>query len=46
MLIANGPMGRMRRPEESASAAHFLTSDDSCFVNGTELYVDGGMAQV
>jgi NAD(P)-dependent dehydrogenase (short-subunit alcohol dehydrogenase family) len=33
-------------PEEVAKAAVFLASEDSSFINGTELFVDGGMAQV
>jgi len=40
------PLGRMGRPEELASAALFLASDESSFITGTELSVDGGMAQV
>lgn len=46
MLVSQIPLGRMGRPEEIASAALFLASDESSFVNGIELYVDGGMAQV
>lgn len=46
MLIAQTPLGRMGRPEEIAAAALFLASDESRFVNGIELFVDGGMAQV
>ena len=40
------PMGRMGRPDEVANAAVFLASDDSSYVTGIELFVDGGMAQV
>jgi len=40
------PMGRMGQPEEVAKAALFLASDDSSFVTGIELFVDGGRAQV
>ncbi|PWC54471.1 SDR family NAD(P)-dependent oxidoreductase [Azospirillum sp. TSA6c] len=40
------PLGRMGRAEEVASAALFLASDQSSFITGAELPVDGGMAQV
>lgn len=40
------PAGRMGTPDEIAKAVVFLASDDSSFVNGVELFVDGGMAQV
>lgn len=40
------PMGRLGRPEELASAAMFLASDESSFMTGAELCIDGGMAQV
>lgn len=38
--------GRMARPEETASAALFVASDKRFFVNGSELFVDGGSAQI
>ena len=45
-LVAGVPMGRMGQPDEIAKAAVFLASDDSSFVTGIELFVDGGMAQI
>jgi NAD(P)-dependent dehydrogenase (short-subunit alcohol dehydrogenase family) len=39
-------MGRFGVPDEIATAAVFLASDDSTFVMGTELFVDGGAAQI
>ncbi|RBP09141.1 NAD(P)-dependent dehydrogenase (short-subunit alcohol dehydrogenase family) [Roseiarcus fermentans] len=40
------PLGRIGRDEEVAKAVAFLASDDSSFVNGSELFVDGGLAQL
>src|SRR5262249_26464932 len=45
-LAAQVPAGRIGDPREIGRAAVFLASDDSSFVNGTELFVDGGMAQI
>jgi NAD(P)-dependent dehydrogenase (short-subunit alcohol dehydrogenase family) len=40
------PMGRVGEAEEIAKAALFLATDDSSFINGAEIFADGGMAQV
>src|ERR1700739_2580418 len=40
------PRGKMGRPEEIAAVALFLASDDSSFVNGVELSVDGGLSAI
>jgi NAD(P)-dependent dehydrogenase (short-subunit alcohol dehydrogenase family) len=45
-MVSTIPMGRIGEPDEIAKAALFLASDDSSFVTGIELFVDGGRAQV
>ncbi|WP_154379940.1 SDR family oxidoreductase [Duganella guangzhouensis] len=45
-LASQVPLGRVGEPDEVAKAVVFLASDDASFVNGTELFVDGGLAQV
>ena len=45
-IAATIPMGRMGEPDEVAKAALFLASDDSSFITGIELFVDGGRAQI
>lgn len=45
-IISTIPLSRMGRPEEVANAALFLASDESSYIAGAEICVDGGMTQV
>lgn len=44
-IVSLIPLGRIGQPAEVASAVSFLASEDSSFVNGSELFTDGGMRQ-
>jgi NAD(P)-dependent dehydrogenase (short-subunit alcohol dehydrogenase family) len=45
-LASQVPLGRVSEPKEIVKAIVFLASDDASFINGTELFADGGLAQV
>jgi NAD(P)-dependent dehydrogenase (short-subunit alcohol dehydrogenase family) len=45
-IVSTIPMGRMGEPDEIAKVALFLASDDSSFITGIELFVDGGRGQI
>jgi NAD(P)-dependent dehydrogenase (short-subunit alcohol dehydrogenase family) len=45
-LLSTIPLGRIGNPDEVAKAVAFLASDDSSYITGIELFVDGGIAQI
>src|ERR1700751_834743 len=46
MVASAIPLGRFGQPDEVANAVVFLASDDSSYITGTELFIDGGFAQI
>ena len=46
MLVGKVPVGRFGQADEIAKAALFLASDDSSYILGVDLVVDGGMASI
>ena len=46
MLVSAVPVKRMGEPEEVARAVLFLASEEASFINGVELYVDGGTLEL
>ena len=45
-MASTVPLGRVGDPNEVAGVASFLASSDASFIAGTELFVDGGQAQI
>ena len=45
-MVASVPLGRLGAPDDLGKAAVFLASDDSAYVTGIELFVDGGVVQI
>ena len=46
VIASNVPLGKFGTADEIAKAVVFLASDDTSYITGTELFVDGGVAQV
>jgi NAD(P)-dependent dehydrogenase (short-subunit alcohol dehydrogenase family) len=46
LLAGQAPLERVGNPDETAAVALFLASDESSFMTGSEVFVDGGLAQV
>ena len=46
MISTAIPLGRLGKPDEIGAAVVFLASDDASYITGTELFIDGGFAQV
>lgn len=46
MLAAEVPLGRLGEPDEVGKTVVFLASDEASFINGAEIFVDGGLAQI
>ena len=44
--VALVPLGRIETPNDAGKAAVLLASDDSAYITGIELFVDGGVAQI
>jgi NAD(P)-dependent dehydrogenase (short-subunit alcohol dehydrogenase family) len=45
-MANNVPLGRLGDPDEIAKAVTFLAFDEASYISGTELYVNGGVAQI